>query len=177
MANFEIAKNETLLKEGKYSNRPEDAGGETKYGITIRVAREEGYEGAMIDFPIELADRIYKKLYWDKLKLDLVSSQPIANELFDTAVNCGAMTASIFLQRVLNVLNREARDWEDIKVDGIVGAKTIGTLEIASRKREKNILLFLNVLQGARYIELATTSSRHDELNINGWAQRITLNY
>jgi lysozyme family protein len=40
----------------------------------------------------------------------------------------GVGTASIFLQRSLNVLNRQARDYADIKVDGWIGTKTIAAL-------------------------------------------------
>lgn len=52
-----------ILVEGNYSNDPDDPGGETKYGITAKVAREYGYTGTMQDLSIEEANKIYSTLY------------------------------------------------------------------------------------------------------------------
>ena len=46
---------------------------------------------------------IYKNKYWDKLYLDNLNSQKIAEELFDAAVNMGVSVAVKILQNSLRV--------------------------------------------------------------------------
>jgi lysozyme family protein len=44
-----------IAREGGYSNNPNDAGGETCFGITEAVARAYGYTGEMVDLSVEFA--------------------------------------------------------------------------------------------------------------------------
>lgn len=80
----------TLLigNEGRYSNNPLDPGGETMFGITKRVARENGYMGDMKQLPISEAKRIAKHAYWDVCKCDNLPPN-IAFQVFDTQYNGG----------------------------------------------------------------------------------------
>ena len=59
MNNFNRAFTELLGNEGGYSNNPNDPGGETNWGITLAVARANGYVGAMKDMDQSFAKRIY----------------------------------------------------------------------------------------------------------------------
>lgn len=142
--------------EGGYANNPNDAGGETIWGITVAVARANGYTGAMRDMPREEAAAIYLREYFVTPGLDKVFliSPSIAEELFDTGVNMGVSVACRFLQRCLNVL-----DSADLTVDGALGAKSIAALNgyMAKRKSQGELVLLraLNALQGARYVEIA----------------------
>ena len=58
--------NNTLEKEGLYSDNILDNGGKTMYGITEKVARNFGYKGSMEKLTKEQAIEIYSKLYWRK---------------------------------------------------------------------------------------------------------------
>jgi lysozyme family protein len=171
---FERALAHTTGLEGGYSNHPSDSGGQTRYGITEKVARAFGYGGPMAELPFELATRIYKEQYWDPLLLDEVSSLslPLAMELFDSAVNVGVPTASRWLQRSLNVLNRQQVDFGDVVVDGRVGRVTLAALRAYLTKRKSEgetvLLRVLNSLQGAFYVELAERREK-DEDFIYGW--------
>lgn len=160
--------------EGGYVNDSHDSGGETCYGVTIAVAREEGYTGRMQDMTREQAKQIYARRYWIKPKFADVSSRSflIAEELFDTGVNCGTATASIMLQRCLNVLNNQGAFYPDLKVDGAIGGATLGALDAYLKKRGKEgetvLFVMLNCLQGERYIDLAERRAK-DEAFIYGW--------
>lgn len=160
--------------EGGYVNDPNDSGGETNWGITVNVAREEGYTGRMQDMTREQAKHIYTRRYWVKPRFASVSSRSfmIAEELFDTGVNCGTATASIMLQRCLNVLNNQGAFYPDLKVDGAIGGATLGALDAYLKKRgaegETVLFVMLNCLQGERYIDLAERRQK-DESFVYGW--------
>ena len=47
-----------IRREGGYVNDPRDAGGETCWGITVAVARANGWTGPMKDLPRETAAAI-----------------------------------------------------------------------------------------------------------------------
>lgn len=166
---------EIVRIEGGYSNDAADSGGETMYGITVAVARANGYTGPMREMPRSLAESIYAARYWDALRLDEVAalSEPIAAELADTGVNMGVGVAATFLQRALNVLNKGGGLYADLKVDGGVGPATIAALTAYLKARrndggEKVLLRALNALQGARYVELAERREK-DETFVFGW--------
>jgi lysozyme family protein len=169
---------QVLRNEGGYVNDSRDAGGETNFGITIATARAQGYQGAMRDMPRSFAIEVYRRQYVVAAGFDKVAqvSMPIAAELVDTGVNMGTKTASTFLQRALNGLNNQGRDWPDMVVDGMIGTATIAALRAFLTKRgaegERRILALLNALQGARYLEL-TEGRQANEAFLYGWLERI----
>ena len=172
----------TLLKaEGGWVNNPDDPGGETNFGVTVAVARENGFTGPMRDMTREDATRIYRAVYFDKPGFAQVFavSPAIGGELFDTGVNMGVAVASKFLQRCLNALNGKGRDYADLAVDGQLGPSSLAALKAFLAKRgdggEHVLLKALNCLQGARYIELAERNVNLESF-VYGWlANRVDL--
>jgi len=171
---FNLAYETVLGKEAGYSDDPRDSGGKTKYGITESVARAFGYVGPMNLLSLGQAKAIYRGRYWDALQLDQVASlaPAVAGELFDTAVNLGTDQAATFLQRALNVLNKEGSWYPDVKADGRIGPMTLASLREFVRRRgaEGQVVLLraLNVLQGAFYVELSERRAK-DEAFVYGW--------
>ena len=152
-------------------NLEDDPGGETNYGITLRVARENGYDGPMRDLPYSVALSIYRRRYWDPIRGDEIPDQDIAEELLDTAVNCGLGVVTRFLQRVLNVLNDRERRYADLVVDGQIGPRTVAVLEKALSLApwyRLCILRALDSLQCVRYIELAERDPKFEAF-VPGW--------
>lgn len=111
--NFTEALQHVLKHEGGYVDHPSDPGGETNYGITVKVARENGYLGDMRSIPMNVVESIYKRQYWDKVKADQMPKS-VRYPLFDYAVNSGPGAAARALQRVLGVTD-----------DGVIGPMTI----------------------------------------------------
>ncbi|NNM78237.1 hypothetical protein HJG53_15195 [Sphingomonas sp. ID1715] len=170
---------ELLDREGGYVNHPADRGGPTSFGITQAVARANGWTGDMRRLPRATAAAIYRRLYWLKPRYDDVAelAPRIAAELFDTGVNMGPKVATAFLQRALNALNRGARDYADIAVDGLIGPATLAALAGFMRTRgaagETVLLKAIEALQGERYLRLAE-SRPANEAFLYGWlANRI----
>lgn len=181
MGDFNTAFAQLIGHEGGYVNNPNDSGGETNWGVTIAKAREAGYTGPMKAMTIDQAKAIYRRLFWDKLKLDQICalSYPIALELFDTGVNLGIGRSVQFLQRALNVLNRLGKDYPDLTVDGLIGPATIQALEKYINLRKADgvsvMVKMLNALQGEFYITLAEKREKDEEF-INGWfCTRISI--
>ncbi|KAA9015410.1 glycoside hydrolase family 108 protein [Sphingobium limneticum] len=170
---------EVIAREGGYSDHPADRGGPTNMGITLKVARANGYMGDMKLLPRSVAEAIYRRLYWERPGYAFIAemSWPIAAELFDTGINMGVATATGFLQRALNALNRNQKDYPDLKVDRQAGARTFAALTAFRALRgasgDKILLKALEALQGERYVALAEQRPANEAF-LYGWlANRI----
>lgn len=109
MAAFDYAEaiRRVFLSEGGYVNHPSDPGGETNYGITIAVARANGYSGSMRALTLETAKAIYKKEYADKCGFDDLPAG-LDYAVLDYAVNSGVSRANKVLRRVINLADNAA---------------------------------------------------------------------
>lgn len=153
---FDEAFNILMLHEGGYSNHAADPGGATRYGVTEAVARSEGYTGPMRDYPLSEARKVYRKRYWDAMRLDDLPAE-IRFDLFDAAVNSGITQSVKWAQRVLA-----------LKDDGIIGPVTLQALSTCNRQK------FLAKYNGQRLSFMASlpTWSTFGR----GWAKRIAEN-
>ncbi|MGB3317476.1 MAG: glycosyl hydrolase 108 family protein [Sphingopyxis granuli] len=170
---------EVIDREGAYVNHPADRGGPTCWGITEAVARANGFQGPMRNLPREEAAKIYRKLYWQRPAFDKIAARAptLAAEMFDTGINMGVGTATGFLQRALNALNRQGRDYPDLAVDRAIGPRTLsaldGFLKVRGKVGEVVLLRAVEALQGERYIALAEKSPSQEAF-LYGWlANRI----
>jgi len=166
-------------REGGYVNHPADRGGPTRWGITEATARADGWTGDMRGFPRVRAAALYRRLYWQRPRLDAVASRSpgLAAELFDTAVNMGPTVAAAFLQRALNALNRGASDYPDVAPDGRIGPATLAGLDAFLARRGAGgagvLLKAIEALQGERYVALAEHRPANEAF-LYGWlANRI----
>lgn len=150
---FDEAFHALLGHEGGYSNHPNDTGKETMWGVTERVARAHGYQGAMRDLPVALAKQIYRAAYWDAVRADELPAV-VRYSVFDAAVNSGVGQSVKWLQRALGVAD-----------DGAIGPKTLAAAKAADGQALKAKML------GARLqfmTDLATWPSFG-----RGWARRV----
>jgi lysozyme family protein len=192
MADFSITYQKTSVFEGGYSNDPHDQGGETYKGISrkfhpdwsgwsiLDLMNDKNTKNSQLQ---SLVNSFYYNEFWKFLKCEKFE-QTIADELFDTAVNQGKITAAKYLQESLNLLNNNQRHYKDIVVDGKIGNVTIeaykkymGTSDFPGRSKERNIntlLKALNGLQFERYKDIVKQSP-DQEIYLYGWLQRIKL--
>jgi lysozyme family protein len=160
--------NDIIAAEGGYIDDPNDSGGETNFGITATVARVSGYYGDMREMPRDFAFTVYCSRYWDSLNADSLP-EAVAAEVVDAGVNMGVSCAAKFLQRSLNVFNKQCALYNDIIVDGDIGPGTLSALDAFLEFRDELTLIkALNCLQGAFYIELAERREK-DESFVYGW--------
>lgn len=178
---IDIIIDDIIRAEGGYSDNPNDSGGKTCWGITEAVARSNNYFGDMRDLPKDFARSIYYKIYVVKPKFDrvLLLSDSIASELVDTGVNMGTATACIMLQRALNAFNNGGKLYADLLPDGDCGDKTINALAAYLKARlsddgERVLLVALNCLQGARYIDIAAGNVKNEAFAFGWMKNRVS---
>ncbi len=80
-----------ISNEGGYVFDKNDAGGETKYGIS-----KKAYPALDIRaLSLEDARKIYHRDFWLKGKFEQIEDKNVATQLFDFAVNFGLRAATI----------------------------------------------------------------------------------
>lgn len=154
--NFDRAFDRLIGNEGGYSNNPADPGGETMWGITIAVARENGYLGPMVDMPRDTAKVIYRAKYWDAAQCEQLPFS-VAFQVLDAAVNHGVTQSIRFLQSACKV-----------PVDGSIGAQTIAAVQTAN---VPDLILLFNAIRLRFYVALST----FDHFG-RGWTKRVAHN-
>ena len=127
-----------LDHEGGYVNDPDDAGGETKYGIAKRWYPDVDIK----NLTKEQAKKIYHTDYWRRGKCDDVPPQ-LRHIYFDMCVNFGRKGAVKVLQQAANSKNRNK-----IEVDGGIGPNTINAIQKISVDvvRAYRVLRFANIV-------------------------------
>lgn len=146
---FDAAVRIILAAEGVYSNDPQDAGGETKWGIS-RVAHPEIPDATWATFTQADALAIYRSQYWDANRCNAMP-WPWALAVFDGSVNQGSVVA--LAQNALGV-----------RVDGVIGPDTLGAMQVAAPE-------LLDQFFAGRAI--AYVASRNFPKYGRGWLKRL----
>jgi lysozyme family protein len=164
-----VAVKRTLGKEGGYSNRKSDRGGETIFGVSRKknpkweawplVEKYSPRKLAVKDKRIlAMAAQLADKRYGRPIGAHLMPDQDILNEVFDTAYNMGPRTAARIFQRSLNYLSvtpRGKKLFRDLKVDGKPGTKTMKACRAILKAGGKDVLLKqLDIFQGGGYVKI-----------------------
>ena len=161
MADFMKFAPHLLQLEGGYVWHPEDKGGPTNTGITLRTFRQHcGQDRTIADLK-EMSYgtwcKIMKEQYWDKCRADEISSQSVADIVVDWSVNSGL----VGLRKVQEILSQ--------KPDGIVGPKTLAAINGAEPQE-----LFERIKAARKqfYIDIVKRSPSQ-KVFMNGWMNRI----
>lgn len=173
-----------------FVNHPDDPGGATNWGISLRfllqfVDKSESdqwtiasfdtdFDGDidakdMMDMDIEQAMEVYRFHYWQRGKIRFLPPR-LAVKMFDMSVNLGKSQATKLLQRVLNFMNEST----ELKVDGILGEKTVLSaweVEASSVGIGEVIMDKMRQSQSNFYTELAAQKKQF-EVFLKGWLRR-----
>lgn len=173
----------------KYTNDPNDSGGPTKYGITLRTLARFRH------FPVTAADvqaltrkeatEVYRFVFVDEPEFDRIlsattTSKAIAEKLIDIGVLCSPLRAATWLQECLNAFNRQGRDFPDVKVDGDIGPGTVRALVsflgFRGRHGVEVLIEALQAKQGAYLLDLAARRPKDEEFIFGWFLHRVSFN-
>lgn len=169
MADFKTAMTIVARWEGGYQAHKNDRGNYnskrelvgTNWGVAAFVyeawiKRPPSAED-MKKMPKEEAWTIFQTNFWDPMLGNAINDQNIANILFDGYVNHGRAGLRI-MQRVLG-----------LKVDGVVGEKTITAINAADAKK------LFNLYQSARvdFYKQIVKNKPSQQVFLEGWLRRI----
>ncbi|MCR8685207.1 putative peptidoglycan-binding domain-containing protein [Campylobacter ureolyticus] len=121
--------------------------------------RKASYECYQNVFLTDLVKEFYKLNFWDRLRLDEIKSDRIADLIFKFAVNVGIKRAVRYAQMIVNV-----------KLDSIIGNNTISALNTLDSKyfEERYKTEFIKFYEG-----LAKRNPNKYNVFLKGWLNRI----
>lgn len=177
--NFPQALAVLLNHEGGFVNDPDDPGGATKYGVSLRtVARLDANLDGLLDFDLDgdgdvdaddiramtpdKAAEYYRRQWWDKNGYGRINSPEIATKVFDLAVNMGATQAHKCLQRAIRA------SWFPTADDGVFGPQTLSSTNAAE---PRSLLAALKSEAAGFYRTIAATSPKSAKY-LAGWLTR-----
>lgn len=152
--------------EGEYGNDPDDAGGETRKGITYKTWKSvfgDTHERFMAMSDDDW-NHIFKKLFWDPMHGDDFKSQRVAEIMVDWMWCSGKKSPGKRLQTVL------VQDFGcHIDIDGAIGKQTVRAINSVDEKKLIEAILeerfdFLDDIVVARPV---------NKKFLKGWQNRI----
>lgn len=167
MSRVESTIDKIIRREGsKYTNRPNDRGGPTKYGITLATLRDyrrrQGRIGPVTAWDVQVlteaeARAIYADIYVKPY--EFVRSVKLRELLIDAAVQHWHDDPAKWLQESLGV-----------KVDGKIGPITRRAVDLADQEKLYRQVLAKRIQY---YGELITKDHKQAE-NAWGWMNRVS---
>jgi lysozyme family protein len=153
MALFELAIPIVLRHEGGYVNDPNDAGGETNFGISKRSYPDVDIK----NLTVADASAIYFRDWWTKYNYGAIIPQAVASKVFDTSVNLGPSRAHKMLQEAAGAT-----------ADGVLGP---ATLAVVNMMNSLTILFTFQNLQASYYRNLVLVDPTLQKF-LAGWIAR-----
>ena len=170
MSIFELALQMVLFHEGtSFVDDPNDSGGATRYGISLRFYRSKIQSDATPDtirnLTVNDAADIYHKYFWERAPFNEIVDQNLCNRAFDLAVNIGIAHAIGCLQKAVN-----GCIGSHLVIDGMLGEKT---LEAVNSIAVENLYHQL-ITQATHYYQEIVANHPQDAKFIDGWLNRLS---
>jgi lysozyme family protein len=170
MSEFDDAIPTMLRHEGGFENDPNDPGGITNFGVSLRWLKAQGLleeledEDHTQDVLVVMktmtraqATAFYKSYWWNFYRYGTIKAQPVATKVFDTAVNLGASRAHRFLQAATG-----------LPQDGVLGLKTLAEVNSSPSAQ---LVVKLQSYQATYYRALVIKNPKLDKF-LGGWLNR-----
>jgi lysozyme family protein len=145
-----------LKSEGGFVHDPDDPGGPTNFGVTLKTLQRLGHDFNQ-DGRVDIADlkqlrpeqavQIFVKDYFSKPRIDQLPHM-IQAPVFDMYVNAGSHAIKV-LQRTLNLFDTE------ISVDGVIGPITIRATQSIARRAPQYLVDAYGIERVNYYLSLA----------------------
>ena len=147
--------------EGGFGNHPKDKGGATNKGVTLATYRMVYDKNKTVDDLKNMTDKewehIFKVFFWDKWKGDCIKNQSVANILVDWYWMSG------------NIGVKKVQELFGLKVDGIVGSKTLGKINSVDGE-----WLFKRIWElRLNYYNKIVKNNPSQKVFLQGWLNRL----
>jgi len=176
---FVTAVAQVLILEGGFVDDPDDPGGATNFGISLRFLQTlDDIELGDIDGDGDVdyqdisqmktidAQLLYFEHWWNKYGYGQITDQHVATKLLDMSVNMGARQAHKLLQRAINcVLGQRL-----LVDDGLLGPKSSRAMG-AALQQPLALLAALRAQQGGFYRYLVAGNKKFKKF-LKGWLNR-----
>jgi lysozyme family protein len=158
-----------------------DAGGATKYGVTIAVYKtwcngkqveiapcDKDNNGKITANDLRLTflqdvKPIYKTQYWDVCKGDLITNQAVAENIVDMVVHCGIGYDRVHIKAIQRIVG--------VVQDGKIGPKTLRAI---NQGNSEQIYNDLTKYRKSFYKKL-TLKKRTQKKFLKGWYKRLSI--
>ena len=178
MSTFEHAIPLVMRHEGGFVNHPNDPGGATNFGVSLRFLADHPEYGDfdqdgdvdvhdIANMTLEQAQLIYRVFWWDKFGYGRINDQTIATKAFDFSVNMGAKRAHVLLQRALN----KAFSLR-LTVDGILGNASIGAINACLDGDQEQQLLTAYCNEAWGFYQRLIANNSKFRVFERGWKRR-----
>ena len=123
----------------------------------------------------DLVKKFYYDKYWAPAKLDQIAKKypELAEKIFTLSVNTGTYKTGIkFLQKAMNYLNVNGKEFPDLIEDGEIGLKTLNAFKhLVDTGFKADILVVIKLLQGKHYLNLMDKNPEYKKFR--GWFRRV----
>lgn len=177
MSCFDKIVEHTLEWEGGLVNDPDDLGGLTNRGITLKFfstfCREVGYFPAsplrqiLIHMDRNEAVQIYHDTFWNWIQGDKIKNCTVALAIFDFFVNADQLRIRKGVRK--SIVIRTVQKIIKVTVDGVMGPKTI---EALNNYNQKNIFDHLQEERKNYYLAIIEKRPRNKKF-LRGWLKRM----
>lgn len=127
---------------------------------TLKIEPNIKNAGLLLMKDNELLNQVnafYKREFWDRMKLDEIHSQHIANEIFIFGVNVNWKIAIKETQKLIGV-----------EADGLIGSKTLSVLNSFNENKFDRVFDEVEI----KYYESIVKNKPHLAVNLKGWFSR-----
>jgi len=169
-----------LAHEGGLSDDPDDPGGITNLGISLRflkglpgLAGDIDHDGDVDADDIraltpETAAKFYYDRFWEPCNCHNLA-WPVSLVMFDSAVNCGPGRAKRWLQGAINTCTFQTGHGPQIEIDGRIGPRTMRAYTYYEPRQIAGAML------GMRLSFYHFLIIEHPKLKkyIHGWENRV----
>lgn len=163
MADFEQAINFVLKNEGGLEENPNDPGGITNHGISLRFLKSikpDASEEDIRNLTVNQAKTIYYDHFWVNLPCKDFHNQDLVNYIFDCVVLHGLGEAVKMVQRALWACFKQ---YKCVLEDGVMGQVTLSQMNLAGY-----LLIYPLMAERANFCR----SIARNEVFLNGWCNR-----
>lgn len=152
-----------IAREGGYVNHPDDRGGPTNMGITLKTLQEWRNHPVTADdvknLYLEEVRQIYLIMYWNEPKLYKLAIQSLTQDaIFDASVHHGPSRAVKLLQTAVGA-----------KPDGLLGPKTL----LCVNCLPEEVLLGRFLAERVAFLGQIITSNPSQAVFAHGWFNRM----